>query len=606
MLVLNLSLGHARAQDSPEVTGMAPGAWSEPNGSATTDEALREQVAQDEWLEVRVELRQPEGDAPEPGDTAQAAILQDELEWTAQDLLFALPVGSYDRVQRERGSPGLTLRVDAAGLDELLVSPWVAAVTATSNTGIARIAAGGGHSLALKLDGSLLAWGYNTYGQIGDGTRTNRLSPVQVLSNVITMAGGEGHTLATQTDGTDDRTLAWGWNLDGQLGDGTTTDRLSPVPVTPGGSQLFNSHFVAGGGHHSLAIEEGGHSRLWAWGNNLEGQLGDDTTERRLNPVLVRISDTVAATAGGRYQSLALLTDGTLWAWGSNWAGQLGDGTTTQRRIPVQVRQSQYQFFTEVMAVASGDHHSLAIKTDGSLWAWGSNSDGQLGDGTFLNRAYPVQVLSGVVAVAAGKWGTLALKTDGTLWAWGENLHGEVGNGGGPDVSTPVLIMDGVASIAGGGWHSLALKTDGTLWAWGWNPWGQLGDGTTISRSRPVQVPGFGGSDFVVTNLVLTPSAPFANGTFGVAVTVKNQGTVAGTPGMLQVWANQAAGQNCGAVGDKFTTLTSSLAAGATQTVTLSGLPAGVAGAKTLRAFVDSECLTAEANEANNQATKPY
>ena len=259
-------------------------------------------------------------------------------------------------------------------------------------------------------------------------------------------------------------------------------------------------------------------------------------------------------------------------------------------------------------AVAAGQWYSLAIKTDDTLWAWGHNSWGQLADGTWNWRSTPVQVLTGVAAVAVGANRTLALKTDGTLWAWGNNNQGQIGDGTTAVRNTPIQVLTGVAAMASGGWHSLALKTDGSLWAWGSNFDGQLGDGTTTDRWSPVRVSGFvpKPDDFVVTSLVLTPSAPIANGTFSVAVTVKNQGTVAGTPGALQVWANQDAGQNCGAVGDKFTTLTSSLAAGASQTVTLSGLPAGVAGAKTLRAFVDSECLTAEANEANNQATKTY
>ena len=597
MLVPSLSPGDAMAQDPPAVTGTAPVAWSDPNEPAATGEALREQVARDGWVQVRVELR-PSEDAPQSGDAAQAASLQDAVERTAQDLLFALPAGSYDTVQREPGSPGLALRVDAAGLDELLVSPLVAAVTATRHAGIARIAVGNDISLALMTDGSLWGWGQNANGQMGDGhIGGDRLIPGQVLTQVAAMAGGYTYVLASQSDG---KTMAWGSNLDGYLGDGTTVDHYSPGPVLTGLSQILNSSAVAAQGFHSMAIWGG---RLSTWGNNLAGQLGDGTIERRLNPVWVSaLGDQVAAVSAGHYHSLALTTDGGVWAWGDNYWGQLGDGTlwTSGRRTP-------YQVMSGAKAVAAGGWHSLALKTDGTLWAWGRNSWGQIGDNTWEPRPTPVQVLTGVAAVAAGHGHTLALKTNGTLWAWGDNFWGQLGDGSYKRNPLPSQLMTGVAAMAAGDKHNLALKTDGSLWAWGINGHGEVGDGTRTPRLRPVQVSGFVPKpDFVVTNLVLTPSGPVANGTFSAAVTVTNQSTVAGTPGMLQVWANQAAVQNCGAIGDKSTNLTNSLAAGASQTVTLSGLPAGAAGAKTLRAFVDSNCWTAEANEANNQYTKAY
>ncbi|MBK5967096.1 hypothetical protein CCR95_24255 [Thiocystis minor] len=603
MMVMNLSLGQGVAQDSLTVSETAPVAAYGPSEPTATDDALREQVEREGWVLVHVDLRQSEENSSVPEDTDQAAILQNDLEWMAQDLLFALPAGSYDRVQREPGSPGLTLRVDAAGLDELLVSPLVAAVTATGNAAIARIAAGPTFSLALRTDGSLWAWGDNNLGQMGNGTYgIDRLIPGQVLTGVAAMAGGREHALASQTDR---KTSAWGNNLDGYLGDGTTVAHFSPGPVLTGLSQILTSSAVAAGWWHSLAINSGttGGGRLSTWGNNLHGQLGDGTIERRLNPVWVSaLGDRVAAASAGEYHSLALTTDGSVWAWGDNYCGQLGDGTlyTSGRRIP-------YQVMSGAKAVAAGQVHSLAVKEDGTLWAWGQNLFGQIGDGTYAWRETPVQVLTGVAAVAAGATHTLALKTDGSLWAWGNNIWGAIGDGTRDTRRTPTQVLSGVAAMAAGGWHSLAIKTDGSLWAWGANGDGQLGDGTTTYRLSPVQVSGFVPKpDFVVTSLVLTPSAPVANGTFSAAVTVKNQSTVAGTPGTLQVWANQAAGQNCGAVGDKFMNLSSSLAAGASQTVTLSGLPAGTAGAKTLRAFVDSNCWTEEPNEVNNQYTKAY
>ncbi|MFC5471295.1 immunoglobulin-like domain-containing protein, partial [Cohnella suwonensis] len=178
---------------------------------------------------------------------------------------------------------------------------------------------------------------------------------------------------------------------------------------------------------------------------------------------------------------MALKSDGTLWAWGDNDYGQLGDGTTTRRYTPVQV-------LSGVQAIAAGARHSLALKSDGTLWAWGDNSVGDLGDGTTIDRHTPVQVLSGVQAVASRGFHSLALKSDGTLWAWGDNAYGQLGDGTTINSSTPVQVLSDVQAIAAGFNHSLAVKSNGTLWAWGDNDWGQLGDGTMTRRYTPVQV----------------------------------------------------------------------------------------------------------------------
>ena len=182
-------------------------------------------------------------------------------------------------------------------------------------------------------------------------------------------------------------------------------------------------------------------------------------------------------SAGGNH-SMAIDTNGTLWAWGSNEFGQLGDGTTVSRPNPIRIMDS-------VTAVATGAEHTAAIMSDGSLWTWGSNSRGQLGDGAFSAGYHPIWIMDSVIAVAAGSFHTVAITSDGTLWAWGANGRGQLGDGTTTDRHSPVRIMGSVSSVAAGMAHTAAISSDGTLLAWGWNDFGQLGNGTTAERHTP-------------------------------------------------------------------------------------------------------------------------
>jgi len=338
------------------------------------------------------------------------------------------------------------------------------------------------HSLAVKSDGTVWAWGWNDLGQLGDGTKgVDRSLPVPVsgLTGVVGVAAGTAHSLAVKSNGT---LWAWGGNFYGQLGDGTTTDRLTPVPV----QGLTGVMGVATGNSHVLAVKSDG--TLWAWGYNGYGQLGDGTTTDSLTPKPVSGLTGVVAVAAGEYHSLAVKSDGTLWAWGNNNSGQLGDGTNTARSTPMPV-------LTDVVGVAAGSYHSLAVKSDGTLWAWGLNFQGQLGSGTTTGHLTPKQVpnLTGVVAVAAGNYHSLAIKSDGMLWSWGSNSSGQLGDGTtspSRSVPLPVSLPGGVVAMDAGSSHSLAVKSDGTLWSWGSNSRGQLGDGTTSPRSAPGPLPG--------------------------------------------------------------------------------------------------------------------
>ncbi|MBM4165221.1 MAG: hypothetical protein FJ222_12395, partial [Lentisphaerae bacterium] len=360
------------------------------------------------------------------------------------------------------------------------------------------------YSLALKSDGTVWAWGDNTYGQLGDGTTTRRLTPVRVsgLSGVAAIDAGNYSAMALKTNGT---VWDWGYNVYGQLGDGTTINRSTPVQVKlSDGSALENVIDIDAGSNHAVALKSDG--SVWAWGSNGYGQLG--IPDPNIYPEEVTGLAGVTNVAAGSSHTVALKTDGTVWAWGYNTSGQVGDGTTTTRNAPVQVKLSGGAPLSGVAGIAARDNRTVAWKTDGTVWAWGENFFGQLGDGTTITRLNPVQVimqdgtaLSNVTAVAAGSSHTLALKEDGTVWAWGNSSSGEIGDGTQyTNRLNPVQVLmadrtplSGVVAIAAGQVHSLAVQEDGSVWAWGYNYWGQLGDGTTTTRLNPVEIPDFFG-----------------------------------------------------------------------------------------------------------------
>ncbi|MBW7928438.1 MAG: hypothetical protein H3C58_10225 [Fimbriimonadaceae bacterium] len=295
------------------------------------------------------------------------------------------------------------------------------------------------------------------------------------LRSATSLAGGASHSLGLRIDGT---VWAWGHNERGQLGVGTITDRLTPTQ-TLGLTGVID---VAAGRDYSIALR--GDGSVWAWGSNEYGQLGDGTTTGSSTPVWTMVGlPGVAAIAAGSHHSLALRSDGSVWAWGSNEYGQLGDGTTTRRLSPVQVIG-----LTDAVAIAAGAGHSLAIRRDGSVWAWGNG--GTLGDGTTTGRLSPVQVvgLTDAVAIAAAGH-SLAVRSDGSVWAWGGNQYGQLGDGTTNVRLTPVPVVGlaNATSVAAGGIHSLARLSDGTVWVWGYNVDGRLGDGTTTTQTAPVQ-----------------------------------------------------------------------------------------------------------------------
>jgi len=275
----------------------------------------------------------------------------------------------------------------------------------------------------------------------------------------------------------------FGNNQYGQLGVGNRTNRSSPVQV----GNITDWSLIGGGEFHSLAIKTD--RTLWAWGRNSYGQLGQGNRTHRSSPVQVgSLTDWRYISAGGKEFTLAIKTDGTLWSWGKNTHGELGQGNRTYRSSPVQVGS-----LTDWKYISAGEEYSLAIKTDGTLWSWGINTHGQLGVGNRTHRSSPVQVGSLTdwrYISDGGGWHTLATKTDGTLWSWGRNSYGGLGLNDKTHRSSPVQVgsLTNWENISTGDTHSISTKTDGTLWSWGENAKGQLGLGNITNRSSPVQV----------------------------------------------------------------------------------------------------------------------
>lgn len=334
------------------------------------------------------------------------------------------------------------------------------------------------HTLGIKSDGTLWAWGRNNNGQLGDGTTTQRNipTPITTATNWVSVASGFYHSLGIKNDGT---LWAWGENYAGKLGDGTTTTRYIPTQIGTATNWLS----VSAGNQHSLGIKSDG--TLWAWGNNLYGQLGDGTTTSRSIPTQIG-SATWLSVAAGPFHNLGLKSDGTLWVWGNNLWGQLGDGTTTSRSIPTQIGTA-----TNWVTIATGGgSFSLGIKSDGTLWAWGQNMYGQLGDGTTTTRYTPTRIgtANNWLSVAAGTYYSLGIKSNGTAYAWGLNNFGQLGDGTIFQRHAPTQIGTNWVSVIGGGFHSLGRKKDGSAYAWGINVYGALGDGTTTGVTTPKQI----------------------------------------------------------------------------------------------------------------------
>jgi alpha-tubulin suppressor-like RCC1 family protein len=323
-------------------------------------------------------------------------------------------------------------------------------------------------------------------GALGDNNTTNRSSPVREISSSTTWCqapGGFYHTAALKTDGT---LWSWGYNSNGQLGTNTvTTTTSSPVREITSSTTWCQ---VSARETRTTALKTDG--TLWAWGGNSSGRLGDNTTVNKSSPVReITSSTTWCQVSAGPSHTSAVKTDRSLWSWGNNGFGRLGNNSTVDRCSPVREISSS----TTWCQVTGGQYHTAALKTDGSLWAWGNSGYGQLGNNSTVDRCSPVREITSSTTwcqVSAGYRHTTALKTDGTLWAWGVNSCGQLGDNTTVNKSSPVREITSSSSwcqVSAGGSHTSAVKTDSSLWSWGNNGAGRLGDNTTVNKSSPVR-----------------------------------------------------------------------------------------------------------------------
>ena len=358
-----------------------------------------------------------------------------------------------------------------------------------------RLAAGPDFVLALDTDGSVWGWGNNTYGQLGDADRSDVIAPRQVvgMSAVQALAAGGYHGAVLRTDGT---VWTWGNNNYGQLGIGAYTDGdARPGPV-PGMSGVMG---VAAGYTHTVVVLTNGN--VWGWGS----------TPARSTPAprqMADVSDVTAIAAGSDF-TLALKRDGSVWGWGGNTFGQLGNG----KRSPMEAAPVRVSGLDNVVAVSGGYVHAMALKADGSVWAWGSNSFDQLGSAggsTLVPRqvtGLPLPVLGavGVRAIVAGTYNSAVIYADRSVWIWGSNLAGQFGMDAPASSGTAVQVanLPSNVALAIGDDFLAALNKAGAVFTLGQNSHGQLGNGSRVDAARPVPVAGRSGVGY----LNLGPSA---------------------------------------------------------------------------------------------------
>ena len=332
------------------------------------------------------------------------------------------------------------------------------------------------------------SWGLNNFGQLGDNSIVNKSSPISVVGGYTDwcqISASCEFALSVRTNGT---AWSWGCNNVGMLGDNTIVSKSSPVSVIGGFTDWCQ---INAGVFHSIAVRTNG--TAWAWGCNGQGRLGDNTVVNKSSPVSVvgGFTDWCQVSAGVG-SSLGVRTNSSIWTWGCNSFSNLGDNTSVSKSSPVSVVGGFTDWCNASMRYCS----SLALRQNGSLWGWGLNDLGQLGDNTVTNRSSPVSVVGGFTdwcQVSSGDKFSMAIRQNGTIWSWGRAAAGILGDNTTVSKSSPVSVVGGFTDwcqVCGGRVHTVAVRLNGTAWAWGQNLCGKLGDNTTVSKSSPVSVVG--------------------------------------------------------------------------------------------------------------------
>jgi alpha-tubulin suppressor-like RCC1 family protein len=372
----------------------------------------------------------------------------------------------------------------------------------------ASITAGRNHTCALLSTGAVKCWGSNSNGQLGDGTTTDRKTPTDVSglsSGVTAITTGRNHTCALRATGAVE---CWGYNFEGRLGDGTTTDRKTPTDVSGLSSGVTA---ITAGTRHTCALL--GTGAVTCWGDNSVGQLGNGTTTDQLTPTAVTgLSSDVTAITAGTEHTCALLATGAVHCWGNNASGQLGNGNTTDQLTPTPVTGLS----SDGTAISAGHHHTCALLATGAAHCWGYNAYGQLGNNSTANRLTPTAVTGlsgGVTAITAETFHTCALLATGAVECWGYNGYGQLGDNTTSNRLTPTAVTglsSGVTAITAGRWHTCALLATGALKCWGDNTYGHLGDNTTTHRKTPTAVSGLDSGVGATTTTTTTSSTTVA------------------------------------------------------------------------------------------------
>ncbi len=389
-----------------------------------------------------------------------------------------------------------------------------------------KVAAGKDHTVAIASNGTLWAWGNNSLGQLGIGTAvTSTNVPIQIgtAQNWYQVSAGNGYTIALRNSSglfANKQLWAWGKNNAGQLGDGTFIAKNTPVQI--GTSQTWVD--ISAGFDHTLAIQDSGsqlvsgNRTLWAWGGNDHYQLSDNTTTNSNVPTNSSPSINWSKVAAGNGYSIARKTDGTLYGWGWNHIGQCGVNSTAVNitgRFQIGVDTEWSTNFS------AGGGHVLATLNNGWLYAWGYNSNGQLGIGSDTNQIQPLYVNSGFDKIASGGSHSIALSTSGVIYTFGNSNYGQLGLGATLTANIPTITSaSNWSKVISGQFHSLAINSDGTLWSWGRNDMGQLGDGANIYKDIPTLIacPGsLSTNEQIAENasLIVFPN-PSSNGMFSI------------------------------------------------------------------------------------------